>query len=92
MAEFTHHFPGTPCNHNRNNQCRKDHDDAQWFPDHAPCNILEQPENDMHVFHFPVLEWNMVLGFLGAHDFLVCDKNTEWGNTICFTTMAKHKV
>ncbi len=68
MAEFAHHFSGTPCNDDGYDQCWKDHDDAQWFPDHAPGNVLEQPEDDMQVFHFPVLQGNMVLGFLAAHD------------------------
>src|SRR4051812_23555865 len=68
MAKFTHHLPGTPGNLYGDNQCGNNHYNAQWLPNHAPTDILEQPEYNMEVFHFSVFEWNMVNRFLVAHD------------------------
>ncbi len=69
VAELAHVLPCSPGNLYGNNQCGDYHDNAQWFPDHAPTDVLEQPENNMEVLHFPVLEWDVVGRFLVAHQF-----------------------
>lgn len=64
MTQFTHVLACSPGNHNRYDQCRKDHGNAQWSPDHAPGYVFKQPEYDVQVFHFAVTQWNIINRFI----------------------------
>jgi hypothetical protein len=82
VAEFAHVLPCSPGNDDGHDQCWKNHYNAQWFPDHAPGHIFKQPEHDMQVFHFAVLQRNFIYLFvwcLVAHGvvFAVRNKNKE---------------
>jgi hypothetical protein len=68
MGQFRHVLPCSPGDDNGNDECGKDHGDAQGFPDHAPGHVFEKPEDDMEVFHFAVAEGDSISGFF-THAF-----------------------
>ena len=41
------------------------HDDTEGSPNHAPADILQQPEYDVQVLHLPETEGNIVGLFCG---------------------------
>ncbi len=63
MAKLTHVLPGAPGDNDGDDQGREYHCNPKRPPYHAPGNVLEQPEYNVQVFHFAVLQWNGVLTF-----------------------------
>lgn len=61
MAKLRNQVAGTVGYYNRDHQSGDDHDDAQRFPYHTPAYIFKQPENDMEILHFTVLERDNIL-------------------------------
>ena len=51
---------GAPGYYNGDDKRGEDHHNTQWFPDKAPADILEYPENDVKIFHLPVLKRDSV--------------------------------
>ena len=54
MTNLTHDISCTPCDNDGNEQRREYHRNPQWFPDHTPSYVFEQPKNDMQIFHFSI--------------------------------------
>lgn len=60
MTNLTNILTGTVCNNDRNSKCWNYHRNAQWPPHHAPAYIFQKPENDVEVFHFSIMQGNVV--------------------------------
>ena len=67
MSQFSNEFPGSPGNNDGYDERWKDHSNTQWFPDHTPADILEQPENNMKIFHFTESDRDRISSFC-RHD------------------------
>ena len=60
MRKLCHQMPGAPGYYNRDDKRREYHYNTQGLPDKAPANILKDPENNVKIFHLPVLKRDSV--------------------------------
>ncbi len=69
MTNLAHELPRPHGNQQGDDQRGEDHCDAKRFPQHAPADILEEPKDNMHVFHFAVAQGNNVFIVLHSRRF-----------------------